>query len=772
MLTLRTWLLRHLARRFQIGEDILRHLSTFQRLGEQFEVEAPQEMLPVGARTVVRALRTRAAPQVRPDWLWPHWLKQQLDPRAEAFVPRGHLAVTTNLTARNWTTVGNLYSPWEAIVDPTGLVTPWYDGWSVDWWVHAGGRWRFPSADGEVTQQLAYGASPIVETRLPVDGGHVAQRVYGQVSRPAAEPVTDELVVVELENATGGEVEVAFALRPYNPEGLAVVSDLALDGDRVLVERSVLGLLLPRPPERMALSTFAGGDSATQVAAGFAGGAGEVAVHDPAGLAQGAFVYHLPPGEVVRAAAPLLPANEQRSARTPRQRLSPPAPAAPRLVASTEVDEAWQAPLGHGLQVRVPDARLQQAIDANRAYALLLHDPGSITPGPFTYHRFWFRDAAYQVVALDRWGFHDEAADVLASFPSRQRADGFFYSQWREWDANGAAIWAIAEHHRLAGDDALLSHLAPAVMRGARWITRKRLERHRDGVEVHGLLPPGVSAEHLGPFDYYYWDDFWALRGLVDAAYVAAEVGDLATAAWATDAARSLRADVLASIERTTRRLGLRAIPAGPTRGVDAGMIGSLAACQPLDLLAADDPLITGTLDVIRDRFCIGDAFYQSISHTGYGTYLTLQLAFVELERADPRAWRRLEWLLDVATPTFTWPEAIHPQLGGGCMGDGHHGWAVADLLSFVRNVLLRERPSGVHLLGLLPDSWRGRSVAVRDAPTASGRLSYELQWDGDRPVLRWEAARDGVTLYAPSLDPTWSTIERTGEHTFAPLER
>ncbi|MBW3659288.1 MAG: hypothetical protein KY457_11665, partial [Actinobacteria bacterium] len=135
MPNVRTWMLRHLARRFSIGEDILGHLSTFQRLGEAFEVEAPQEMLPVGARTVARALRSRAAPQIRPDWLWPYWMERQLDPHDEAFVPRGHLAVMTNLTHRNWTSIGNLWSPWEAIVDPTGLVTPWYDGWSIDWWV-------------------------------------------------------------------------------------------------------------------------------------------------------------------------------------------------------------------------------------------------------------------------------------------------------------------------------------------------------------------------------------------------------------------------------------------------------------------------------------------------------------------------------------------------------------------------------------------------------------------------------------------------------------
>src|SRR3546814_8698950 len=97
------------------------------------------------------------------------------------------------------------------------------------------------------------------------------------------------------------------------------------------------------------------------------------------------------------------------------------------------------------------------------------------------------------------------------------------------------------------------------------------------------------------------------------------------------------------------------------------------------------------TLDVVRDRFCIDHAFYQGISHTGLGTYLTLQIAFVELLAGDRRALDRLEWFLSAATPTWTWPEAIHPRVAGGCMGDGHHGWAAAELLSLVRPMLVHQ---------------------------------------------------------------------------------
>ena len=150
---LRAWALRRVMGRLRITDDIVNYLSTFQRLGETFEVQLPSELLPVGARTLLRALRTRSAAQLGVDWVWPYWLHRQLDPAAPAFVPRGHLPFLVNLTQRNWTMVGNVGSPWEPIVDPRGLVTPWFDGWSLDWWIGADDRWHLPSREIAVRQR-------------------------------------------------------------------------------------------------------------------------------------------------------------------------------------------------------------------------------------------------------------------------------------------------------------------------------------------------------------------------------------------------------------------------------------------------------------------------------------------------------------------------------------------------------------------------------------------------------------------------------------------
>jgi hypothetical protein len=128
-----------------------------------------------------------------------------------------------------------------------------------------------------------------------------------------------------------------------------------------------------------------------------------------------------------------------------------------------------------------------------------------------------------------------------------------------------------------------------------------------------------------------------------------------------------------------------------------------------------------------------------------------------------------------VATPTWTWPSAVHPATGGGTAGDGHDAVVSAGLLSFVRDLLVREDGDGLALSSLVPEAWLGQGWEVHGAPTAHGRISYAVRWHGERPALLWELEpHDGVgpvRLTVPGLDPTWSSTDRRGEALLAPVD-
>ena len=83
--------------------------------------------------------------------------------------------------------------------------------------------------------------------------------------------------------------------------------------------------------------------------------------------------------------------------------------------------------------------------------------------------------------------------------------------------------------------------------------------------------------------------------------------------------------------------------------------------------------------------------FFQDIIHSGINAYLTLDIAQTLLRAGDPRYRDLIETVARLASPTGQWPEAIHPHTGGGCMGDGQHGWAAAEWVMMIRNLFVRE---------------------------------------------------------------------------------
>jgi hypothetical protein len=780
-MSLRRWLLDRAFGRLRISPDIVRHLSTLQRLGENIEVEWPKELLPSGARQVFRALRTRAAVQITSDWVWPYWVEAQLDRTSDSFVPRGHLPFLTNLTHRNWTATGVLGSDVEATVDPHGLVTPWFDGPSLDWWVRGPGGWQYPSQAGDVAQALVDNA-PVVRTVMPVaGGGKVVATTYGAVAAAVRSferaGSNDELVVHTVKNATDAPVAIGFAVRPYNPEGLAVVEDLTVSDDVVLVDGRPFLYLIDGAPRELRMSTFRAGDVARDLAEPAVAPEHRVThrhVSDPAGLATAVLVYPVEHGGSVAVAMPMHPQDRVRRRGPLRRRAEKAhAPRADQVPSAAAVVRGWRIQTRRAATFILPDEAVTDAIAAQAGYLLLAHDGNEITPGPATYHRFWFRDAAFILRGLGHLGFHKEVAQVIASYPKRQRRDGFFFSQRQEWDANGAAIMAIADHWRLTRDRATVEPLLAAVRSGVRWIARATRPRPHVRPEAVGLLPAGISAEHLGPFDVYYWDAFMSLRGLRDAAMLGADIGDAALAADAEAAHARLDQAIAASTRRVAERLGEPLMPAGPFRNADAGMIGSLAGCYPLEVLDPADPRVRRTRAEVESRYCDGARFFQGINHTGYGTYLSLHLAGSYLRESDPRAWDYLRVLVASATPTWTWPEAIHPRTGGGCMGDGHHAWAAGEFVSFVRNCCVREVPGGLALCSVVPEAWRGGEIVVQRAPTAYGQIDMRLTWRGDTPILQWRGlwGRRTPTLTAPALDAGFRTTEPAGTATLAPLK-
>lgn len=745
--------------------DPIKVLSRLESFAQPLEVKEPLELLRAGMVFHARGLLNTSAIQHNLDWIWPYWVERQYDPNDISFIPRSFSITHVNLTHRNWTAIGLPDVDQLPIVDPRGLVTPFWDGWSLDAWVLADdGRRLVPSRLLEVEQELSCcderGACAMaVVTTSERDGLALTSRVDAVDHDGQA-----ELSIVHTATADS-PAWLVVALRPYNPEGVSFVHRLSLDEDRSgwTVDRK-RNVRFEEPVERHRFSTYREGDVHVQLPE--PGDREEVECG--VGMATAAALFRLEPGtpRTLHVAMPLL-------ARAELRRFKP-----FRRAARQGACESWMQALDGHCRLETAHQPTRFLYDA-AIRSVVLHSPGEVYPGPYTYKRFWFRDASFILHALVCAGFFDRVERAIAGFPARQTRKGFFLSQEGEWDSNGEALWILERYSTLSGRTLPKGWYHP-VEAGARWIVGMRVSSDGDAPHA-GLLPPGFSAEHLGPNDYYYWDDFWGVAGLRSAAVLLERMDRGEEARRFRAEADDLMAAVERSVAQVSERLGKPAVPASPYRRLDAGAIGSLAVSYPLTLWPARDPRLLGTAEHLMSRCLFGGGFFQDVIHSGINPYLTLHLAQVLIRAGDPRALDLVRAVARLASPTGQWPEAIHPRTGGGCMGDGHHVWAAAEWLLVIRNSLVREEGEELVLgSGLAPEWLEAGEVAFGPAPTPWGPVRVRFVPRGEEVEVTWEGGWRGpappVAVRLPSAEERTAapgdgrvTVRRSGPVEVAP---
>ncbi len=742
-------------------------MARIRNFAQPSEVQEPIELVRAGVLFHARGIVNARAIQHNLDWVWPYWVERQFDADDISFIPRAFSLSHINLTHRNWTAVGLPELGIYPLVDPRGLVTPLHDGWSIDFWLLGPNKNSLlPSRlhDESVRQQLVVDSRQAVVTSCCA--GELAMEQTVGVVVEDAQPVLK--IDVRGISAAGGSLVVA--IRPYNPEGVQFIDELAArDARDGWLVNSRTNVIADRAADEVLVSDYARGDvfTALQEERGREG-EGEITVDD-----------HRSPSPPLRdshsgAAAPRIHCKVGMATAAsiyhfdgPRTDLTLRVPLAKELAAMGEPKHfnaavGWPQIRSETAALRVPDERLQSLYEA-AVQTLVLLSAEEIVPGPYTYRRFWFRDACLMMNALLSLGLTGRCRRAIERFGERQLRNGYFRSQDGEWDSNGQVLWIVDRYETLSGrplERAWLDSLAKAV----EWIDGKRTQA---ADSLHdGLLPAGFSAEHLGPNDHYYWDDFWAVAGLEAAERTFSRAGRKPDAGKARTLAGQMRASIERSIERIPASRSQGGIPASPYRRIDAGAVGSLVADYPLQLYPPGDPRIMTTVDALVRGYFHKGGFFQDIIHSGINAYLTLDIAQTMLRAGDARYRDLMETVARLASPTGQWPEAIHPQTLGGCMGDGQHGWAAAEWVMMIRSLFVREEGERLVVGSGLFAEWFDTDEDLLFGPTLTpwGPVTLRVTQPRSQPRLaidgRWRDGAPPIDVAIPGFVPVANVTE------------
>jgi hypothetical protein len=666
----------------------------------------PSELLPLNTIQLSRGLLNYTVLQSRLNWIFPYWAEKQYNHQSLSFIPRSHLGLSMNVTERNWTAVGNPDCDSEPIVDPRGLVTPFKDGWSIDIWMQLNDEIIIPSKNNYTIQTLINDL-PVIETKTKVQNNLLITHVYTFKQ--------NLYVKAEFIGEIDNNAAIIYSIRPFNPEGVSIINSIVFDSSaNLFLINGRDRLEFNKKPAFVYCSTFEELDSYHALGAKKS----KFASICEFGMASAVAVFEC--------------RNDDKSILCTYSSASH--KASPEFHHSSETESYWENLLQPAAKIDTPDDRINSLFKFSTATLLMLLDQDSITPGPFTYHQFWIRDAVFMLNALDKVGYSQLTVPVINSFKKYQDRKGYFRSQQGEWDSNGQVLWCIYRHGLLTGNSNLFESYFNSLLKGVNWIDKFRIHNKKfAGKPYYGILPAGMSAEHLGLVDYYYWDNFWSLSGIQSFGAICTILNRRKELEYVKALIHEYKTDIENSIENVRKKFNIKTIPASCTRADDCGMIGSLSAIYPTQLFNPADKGIIVTLEAIYQKYFYKGMFFQNFIHSGMNAYLTLHVAHAFLYCGNrEKFWEIFMSVTSNCSETFNYPEAIHPVTGGGVMGDGHHGWAAAEIILAVRDAFLFERFSNtLELMELvlfagIPAFWfeQSKPFSIKNAPVPGGKIS------------------------------------------------
>jgi hypothetical protein len=416
------------------------------------------------------------------------------------------------------------------------------------------------------------------------------------------------------------------------------------------------------------------------------------------------------------------------------------------------------------------------AARSNLAYILASRDRAALQPGTRNYARSWIRDGTMMAAALLRLGHPEEVREYLRWYAPHQFASGQVpcvvdlrgADPVPENDSHGELLFLAAEYLRYTGDAATVREVWPHLAAAAGYIEELRQKRRTDAYRApdtlafFGLLPESISHEGYSAKPMHsYWDDFWALKGLEDAAWMAATLGHVADASRWSAARAEFERDVLASIARVRAEKGIAWLPGCAEMG-DFDATSSTVALWPA---GADAKLPRAAVEATWERYWreAEARFSGRAAWEGYTPYEWRSVSSLVRLAHRERAVALARWLMADRMPIGwnQWPEVVHENpTKAAYLGDLPHAWVGSDFIRSFLDMLAYERPAdGALVLGAgVPLEWlAGDGIAVRGLRTQYGALSFTMQNEACAVHVRVESGPrvpPGGIVLRPPLPP------------------
>lgn len=650
-----------------------------------------------------------------------------------------------------WTLAGSDGGAVTALISEDGAIEPAKGSFSFEPFLIEGAR-RLSWSDATITQSLADGYLPIpsvewraddwqLQTTLLVDAQGAGLRTGYRLTNRSAET---------------RRITLALAARPLqvNPPAqfLAQRGGIALV-DRIAATTGGMTIDWRADKDAAAQSSVVTSDTPADALSG----APDMRLADPLGTALSPPAARLTSPDGMATAAlhydwTLAPGESRFVSLAVTTPDAPPIADWDALYARTA--DHWRATLNQ-VKITVPadKARFANSTRTALAHMLVSRDGPMLKPGTRSYNRAWIRDGAMMGEGLLRMGRADVAREFATWYQQHLFANGKVpccvdfrgADPVPENDSHGELIFLVAQLYRHTGDRAALERDWPAVLGAYRYMESLRQSERTpanqtpERLMLYGLMPPSISHEgYSAKAQYSLWDDFWALRGYKDAAWLADILGDPA-APQIHAACDEFAADLHRAIAASQKHWGIDFIPGATSLG-DFDATSTTIALDPGGEQARLD---AASLDATFERYWT-EFVARRDGTKAWKDYTPYELrtvsAFTRLGWRE-RVQQLLAYFFDDQRPSAWngWAEVVgrNPR-EIRFIGDMPHAWVASDYLRGALDMFAYDDHAARALViggGFTPDWLAGNGSGISGLVTPYGPL--DLQIAGDARSLR-----------------------------------
>jgi hypothetical protein len=418
--------------------------------------------------------------------------------------------------------------------------------------------------------------------------------------------------------------------------------------------------------------------------------------------------------------------------------------------------EFWKSKVGH-IKFNLPESanRIVNTYRSNLAYILINRDKAGIQPGSRSYERSWIRDGALTSSALLKSGIIKEVKDFIDWYTDHQFENGKVPcvvdvrgpDPVPENDSHGEMIYLIREYFNFTKDTTFLKSKNKNVLKAVEYIesliaaqSTDHFKYGNDSVHAcYGLVTESISHEGYSAKPMHsYWDDFFAMKGLKDAAEIQKILGETENFERIKKVRDSFKENLYNSLQLVMKTKKINYIPGCAELGDFDATSTTIALTPCNELNNLPKPQIYNTFDKYYEFFKNRrDGITDWINYTPYENRLIG--SFIMLDQPE-MAHELIEFFLNDQRPQGwnQWAEVVWKYYRiPRYIGDMPHTWVGSDFINAIRAMFVYENEydQTIILASALYQDWIDSpdGMSVENLPTYYGEITYSIKKEGNK---------------------------------------